>query len=72
MNILSFIGEKKDVLESFYKETKTEILGFNDYLKLETTEQYKNNKNRLERTEKERQMGWDIYDDMNKKISSER
>ena len=41
MDISTLIGEKKNVLNDFYTETKTEILGYDDYLKLETTEQYK-------------------------------
>jgi hypothetical protein len=71
MNIENFIGEKKDIIEKFYSETKTEILGFDDYLKLEKTEIYKNNQNRKDRVQKEREMGWIVYDDLNKKISSE-
>jgi hypothetical protein len=71
MNIENFIGEKKDIIEKFYSETKTEILGFDDYLKLEKTEIYKNNQNRLDRIKREREMGWIVYDDLNKKISSE-
>jgi hypothetical protein len=72
MNIGNFIGEKKNVLDSFYSESKQEILGFDDYLKLETTDAYKNNKQRIERTQKERELGWRVFDDdINKKISSE-
>jgi glycosyltransferase involved in cell wall biosynthesis len=41
------------------------------YLKLDTSEAYKNNKQRIERTQKERDLGWKVYDDdINKKISS--
>ena len=54
MNISKFIGEKNNVLNDLYTETKTEILGYEDYLKLDTTEQYKNNHNRLKRIEKEK------------------
>lgn len=72
MNFENFIGEKKNILDSFYAETKSEILGFDDYLKLETTEAYKNNKQRIERTQNEKELGWVIYDDLNKKISSEK
>ena len=76
MNIENFIGEKKNVLDSFYSESKQEILGFDDYLKLETTDAYKNNKQRIQRVQKEKELGWTIYDassdDLNKKISSER
>lgn len=72
MNIENFIGETKNVLDSFYSETKQEILSFDDYLKLETTDAYKNNKQRIERVQKEKELGWMIYDDQNKKISSER
>jgi len=72
MNIDNFVGEKKNILDSFYSETKSEILGFGDYLKLETTEAYKNNKKRIERTQKEKELGWKVYDDdLNKKISNE-
>jgi hypothetical protein len=72
MNIENFVGEKKNILDSFYAETKTEILGFEDYLKLETTDAYKNNKERIERTKKEKELGWKVYDDdMDKKISSD-
>ena len=75
MNIENFIGEKKNVLDSFYSESKQEILGFDDYLKVETTDAYKNNKQRIERVQKEKELGWTIYDassdDLNKKISSE-
>ena len=62
MNIENFIGEKKNILDSFYSETKNEILGFDDYLKLETTDAYKNNKARIERVQKEKDLGWMIYD----------
>ena len=75
MNIENFIGEKKNILDSFYSETKNEILGFDDYLKLETTDAYKNNKARIERVQKEKDLGWMIYgnsDSSDKKISSER
>jgi len=72
MNINNFVGEKKNILDSFYAETKSDILGFEDYLKLETTEQYKNNKQRIERTQKEKELGWRVYDDdINKKISND-
>ena len=72
MNIENFVGEKKNILDSFYAETKNEILGFDDYLKLDTSEAYKNNKQRIERTQKERELGWRVFDDdINKKISSE-
>ena len=64
MDISKFIGEKNNVLNDFYTETKTEILGYEDYLKLDTTEQYKNNKDRLKRIEKEKEMGWSIYEDL--------
>jgi uncharacterized protein YvpB len=63
MNIENFIGEKKNVLDSFYSESKQEILGFDDYLKLETTDAYKNNKQRIERVQKEKELGWTIYDE---------
>ena len=46
------LSEKKNVLNDFYSETKSEILGYEDYLKLDTTEQYKNNQDRLKRVEK--------------------
>ena len=52
MDISKFVGEKKYILDSFYSESKMEILGFNEYLKLDVTEQYKNNQNRLERIQK--------------------
>jgi|CryBogDrversion2_8_1035294.scaffolds.fasta_scaffold08127_3 hypothetical protein len=72
MNINNFIGEKKNLLDSFYSEIKSEILGFDDYLKLDTTEAYKNNKKRIERTQKEKELGWRVYDDdINKKISND-
>ena len=64
MDISKFIGEKNNVLNDFYSETKSEILGYEDYLKLDTTEQYKNNKDRLKRIEKEKEMGWSIYEDL--------
>ena len=32
MNIENFVGEEKGILDSFYAKTKTEILGFDDYL----------------------------------------
>ena len=71
MNINNFIGEK-NLLDSFYSEIKSEILGFDDYLKLDTTEAYKNNKKRIERTQKEKELGWRVYDDdINKKISND-
>jgi hypothetical protein len=63
MNIENFIGETKNVLDSFYSETKQEILSFDDYLKLETTDAYKNNKQRIERVQKEKELGWMIYDE---------
>ena len=63
MNIENFIGEKKNVLDSFYSESKQEILGFDDYLKLETTDAYKNNKQIIERVQKEKELGWTIYDE---------
>ena len=77
MDISKFIGEKNNVLNDLYTETKTEILGYEDYFKLDTTEQYRNNHNRLKRIEKEKEMGWKVHDDVkifqgNKKISSER
>ena len=72
MDISKFVGEKKNILDSFYSESKMEILGFNEYLKLDVTEQYKNNQNRLERIQKEKKLGWVIYGDDNKKISSDR
>ena len=72
MNIDNFVGEKKNILDSFYSETKSEIFGFDDYLKLDTSEAYKNNKQRIERTQKEKELGWKVYDDdLNKKISNE-
>ena len=72
MNIENFVGEKKNILDSFYAEAKPEILGFDDYLKLDTNDLYKNNKQRIERTQKESELGWRVYDDdINKKISSE-
>jgi hypothetical protein len=72
MNIENFVGEKKGILDSFYAETKNEILVFDDFLKLDTSEAYKNNKQRIERTQKERELGWRVFDDdINKKISSE-
>ena len=77
MDISKFIGEKNNILNDFYTQTKTEILGYENYLKLDTTEQYKNNQNRLKRIEKEKEMGWKIYDTVkifndDKKISSEK
>ena len=72
MNIENFVGEKKNILDSFYAETKPEIFGFDEYLKLDTSEAYKNNKQRIERTQKERELGWRVFDDdIDKKISSE-
>ena len=32
---------KNNILNDFYTDTKTEILGYEDYLKLDTSEQYK-------------------------------
>jgi len=69
---LKLYWRKKNVLDSFYSEAKTEILGFDDYLKLETTDAYKNNKQRIKRVQTEKDLGWIVYDDMNKKLSSEK
>ena len=64
MNISKFIGEINNVLNNFYRETKSEILGYEDYLKLDTKEQYKKNKDRLKSIEKELKMGLCIYEDL--------
>ena len=53
MDITKFTSDSKDLLDRMYKETKTEVLGYKDYLKLEPTEGYKNNKERLERLKRE-------------------
>ena len=53
MDITKFTSDSKDLIDRLYEETKGEVLGYEQYLKLETTEGYKNNKARLERTKKE-------------------
>lgn len=68
MDINKFIGESKEILNEMYTESKAEILGYDQYLKLETTDLYKNNKQRIEREEKEKE----IYNLVDKKISSNR
>ena len=76
MDISKFIGDINYVLKDFYSETKSDILGYKYYWKLDTTEQYKNNQDGLKRIEKDKEMGWSIYKDLKivqeKRISSER
>ena len=66
MDISKFIGESKEIINSMYTDSKAEILGYDQYLKLDTTDLYKNNKQRIEREEKEKE----IYNLVDKKISS--
>ena len=53
MDITKFIGEPNNILDRMYEETKGEVLGFEQYLKLETTEGYKNNQTRIDRVKEE-------------------
>jgi hypothetical protein len=64
MNILSFktldipVEQFKycdnNILDKLYEECKAEILNKDDFLKIEPTEEYKNNKLRIAREEREK------------------
>ena len=53
MDLRKFTSDSKDLLDRMYKEIKGEVLGYEDYLKLEPTEGCKNNEARIERMTRE-------------------
>ena len=53
MDIERFKSDSRDLINRLYENTQGELLGYKEYLKLEPTEGYKNNKERLERIKKE-------------------
>jgi hypothetical protein len=52
IDISKFTYCDKDILERLYKETELSYGGLEDYLKIEPTEEYKNNPQRIERQNK--------------------